>query len=321
MAILATGSVAFDYILTFEGRFRDHIMPEQAHILNLSFLVKSLEKRRGGVAANYAYNLALMGCPAAILATAGPDAASFKEWLQSRGIDCSGLVLLEDEITATGFSTTDLDDNQIWGYYGGAMLKAGRLGLADSAAAVDAVIVGPNAPDAMLRLAQECRDRGLPWVFDPAHQLPHLEAGDLEAAARGAWILIGNDYEMELLRQRTGRTKESLLELSQLVVTTLGRKGSRIHSHQGTIEIPSAPAAQELDPTGAGDAYRAGLIAALRRGLSLEDAGRVASLAATYVVEQVGTIEHAYTLEQFARRYQEAFGKELPPALSAAPTA
>lgn len=321
MAILATGSVAFDYILTFEGRFKDHIMPEQAHILNLSFLVKHLEKRRGGVAANYAYNLALMGCPAAILATAGPDAASFKEWLQSKGIDCSGLLLLEDEITATGFSTTDLDDNQIWGYYGGAMLQAGRLGLADSEAPLDAVIVGPNAPDAMLRLARECRERGLPFIYDPAHQLPHLQADDLEEAARGAWILIGNDYEMELLRERTGRSLKELLQLCQLVVTTLGRKGSRIDSDQGTIEIPPAPAAKELDPTGAGDAYRAGLIAALSRGLSLEDAGRVASLAATYVVEQVGTIEHSYTLQQFARRYREAFGKDVPPALLGAPAA
>ena len=309
---MCTGSIAFDYILSFKGRFRDHILPDKAHILNLSFLVDNLKKRRGGVAGNYAYNLALLGYPSAVLATAGSDAAEYRTWLEELGIDCRGLRLMDQEISATGFTTTDLDDNQITGYYGGAMNLAGSLGLDDTVPDPEAVIVGPNAPDAMLRLVRECRQRGVRWVFDPAHQLPHLSSDDLVDGARGAWILIGNDYELELIQQRTGRSLDSLKELSELVVTTLGRQGSRIDAGAQASAIAAAPARVESDPTGAGDAYRSGLVAGLLRGLDIPTAGAVASLAATYAVEQVGTIEHRYSTEEFSGRFHEAFGIPLP---------
>jgi adenosine kinase len=312
MAIVATGSIAFDYILTFKGRFRDNILPDKAHIINLSFLVESLQKRKGGVAGNYAYNLSLLQHPCAVLATGGSDAVEYRSWLESLGVDCRGLRLLEDEISATGFTTTDLDDNQITGYYGGAMNRAGMLGLADTIPDPEAVIVGPNAPDAMFRLVRECREAGVPWIFDPAHQLPHMAGSDLVAGARGAWILIGNDYELELIRQRTARSEEGLLDLAQIVVTTLGRHGSRIATRDGCFDIPAAPARAEADPTGAGDAYRAGLAAGLLRGLDVQRAGRMAGLAAAYAVEQVGTIEHSYTWEEFKARYLETFGEPLP---------
>jgi adenosine kinase len=312
VAIVATGSIAFDYILTFKGRFADHILPDKAHILNLSFLVDSLQKRKGGVAGNYAYNLRLLQHPCAVLATAGPDAAEYRDWLEGLGVDCRGLRLLPDEITATGFTTTDLEDNQITGYYGGAMNRASVLGLADTIPEPEAVIIGPNAPDAMFRLVRECREGGTRWVFDPAHQLPHMSADDLVEGARGAWVLIGNDYELELIRQRTGRDEGGLLELAELVVTTLGRHGSRVATREGPFAIPAAPARTVVDPTGAGDAYRAGFASGLLRGLNVEQAGRLAGLAATYAVEQVGTIEHSYTWEEFKRRYSESFGEELP---------
>ena len=238
MAVVATGSVAFDYIFTFRGHFGDQIVPGKTHVINLSFLVDSMERRRGGVAANYAYTLALLGHPAAMLATAGSDAGEYRAWLESLGIDCRGLRLLPDELTATGFTTTDLNDNQITGYYGGAMLRAGMLGLADTVPDPQAVIVGPNAPEAMRRLVRECREAGIRWLFDPAHQLPHMTSEDLEDGSRGAWIVIGNDYELELIRQRTGRDEESLLELAQIVVTTLGREGSRIATRDGRFTIP-----------------------------------------------------------------------------------
>jgi adenosine kinase len=315
--VLATGSVAFDYILTFNGRFRDHIMPDQVHILNLSFLVDRFERRRGGVAANYAYTLTLLGQPSAILATAGADAAEYREWLEAHGVECSGLKLLDGETTATGFTTTDLDDNQITGYYGGAMNRAGEVGLSDTAVTPAAVIVGPNGPAGMTRLVAECRDAGIPYIYDPAHQLPHMSKADLEECCRGAWILIGNDYELELIRQRTGREVEQLLELSAMVVTTLGREGSRIDSAAGRVEIPPAAARREVDPTGAGDAYRAGLVAGLLRGLDVDEAGRIASLASAYVVEQGGTIEHHYSMAEFADRYRSAFGAALPDAFAA----
>ncbi len=310
--VVCTGSIAYDYILNFKGRFREHILPDKAHILNLSFLVDDLHKRRGGVAGNYAYNLSLLGYPAAVLATAGEDAAEYRSWLEQRGIDCRGLRLMEGETTATGFTTTDMDDNQITGYYGGAMRRAAMLGLDDAPPDLDAVVIGPNDPAAMMRLASECRERGVRFVFDPAHQLPHLSGTDLDAAATGAWILIGNDYEIELVKERMSCDDGRLLECAEMVVTTLGRLGSRIASRDGTEQIPPAPARKEVDPTGAGDAYRAGLVAGLLRGLDVATAGRVASLAATYAIEQVGTAEHAYTRQEFASRYRESFAGDLP---------
>ena len=315
--VVCTGSIAYDYILNFKGRFREHILPDKTHILNLSFLVDDLHKRRGGVAGNYAYNLSLLGYPAAVLATAGTDAAEYRDWLEARGIDCRGLRLIDGEITATGFTTTDLDDNQITGYYGGAMRRASMLGLDDAPPEMRAVVVGPNDPAAMIRLSVECRERRVPFVFDPAHQLPRMEAKELRAASEGAWILIGNDYEIELIKERMRCDDNSLMDLAGMVVTTLGRQGSRIASRDGVTEIPPAPTRQEVDPTGAGDAYRAGLVAGLLRGLDLPAAGRVASLAATYAIEHVGTAEHAYTRDEFARRYGDAFGSDLPAELFA----
>ncbi|HZK73220.1 MAG TPA: carbohydrate kinase family protein [Clostridia bacterium] len=312
MSVVCTGSIAYDYILSFKGRFKDHILADKTHILNLSFLVDDLRKHRGGVAGNYAYNLTLLGYPAAVLATAGSDAAEYRDWLVARGVDCQGLRLLDGEITATGFTTTDLDDNQLTGYYGGAMGRAAMLGVADATPGAEALIVGPNDPAAMLRLVRECRESALRFVFDPAHQLPRLSPEDVAEGARGAWILIGNDYELELIMERTGRDAEGLLGLAEMVVTTLGRDGSRIATPNGIVEIPPAPARIEADPTGAGDAYRAGLVAGLLRGLHLEEAGRVASLAATYAVEQVGTVEHSYTIDEFSERYERAFGTPLP---------
>jgi adenosine kinase len=310
VTVVATGSIAFDYILTFRGRFGDHILPDKAHVINLSFLVDSMEKRKGGVAGNYAYTLCLLGHPAAVLATAGPDAAEYKGWLEKLGVDCRGLRVLPEEHTATGFTTTDLNDNQITGYYGGAMLKAGRLGLDDTVPDPEAVIIGPNAPDAMFRLIGECRDRGTRWVFDPAHQLPHMSAGDLLEGARDAWILVGNDYEIELVSQRTGRDRDGLLQLAEMVVTTFGRDGSEVATREGVVRIPPAPARREVDPVGAGDAYRAGLVSGLLRGSGVELAGRIASLAASYVVEQTGTVEHSYTRDEFAARFRETYGQD-----------
>ena len=311
MTVVCTGSIAFDYILTFKGHFKDHILLDKTHILNLSFLVDDLQKRRGGVAGNYAHNLALLGYPSAVLATAGTDAAEYRDWLAARGVDCSGLRLLEGELSATGFTTTDMDDNQLTGYYGGAMWRAGMLGL-DDAPAAEAVIIGPNDPGAMKRLVHECRERGIKFVFDPAHQLPMMSAEDVTDSTRGAWIVIGNDYEHQLIEERTKRDEKGLLELAEIVVTTLGRHGSRIATRHQAVEIPAAEAIRESDPTGAGDAYRAGLVAGLLRGLDVEAAGRVASLAGTYAVEQVGTIEHAYTPAEFARRYHDSFGTDIP---------
>jgi len=192
------------------------------------------------------------------------------------------------------------------------MLRAGGLGLDDAPPEAKAVVIGPNDPGAMMRLCRECRDRGMPFVFDPAHQLPRMDGEDLTEAIRGSWILIGNDYEIELIKQRLDCDDGALLDHSTMVVTTLGREGSRIAGRDGTVSIPPAPSGPVVDPTGAGDAYRAGLVAGLLRGLELEAAGRVASLAATYAIEQVGTAEHRYTTQEFGERFRSSFGSDLP---------
>lgn len=192
------------------------------------------------------------------------------------------------------------------------MRKAATLGLDDAPPEPAAVVIGPNDPAAMMRLAAECRERGVRYVFDPAHQLPHLDAKDLTTAATGAWILIGNDYEIQLIKDRMQCEDERLLDCAEMVVTTFGRNGSRIARRDAVEEIPPAPAHQEADPTGAGDAYRAGLVAGLLRGHDVATSGRVASLTATYAIEQVGTIEHSYTHEDFAARFRESFGSDLP---------
>lgn len=310
MTVVATGSVAFDSIFTFRGRFRDQIMPEKAHIINLSFLADSMEKRRGGVAGNYAYTLALLGHPAAVLAPVGDDGAGYRDWMESLGIDVRGVRVLGGEHTAAGYTVKDLDDNAIWMYYGGAMGKAGEFGLDDTVPDPEAVIVGPNEPAAMFRLVREARERGVRWVWDPSHQLPHMTKENLEEGGRGAWMLVGNDYEIELIRQRTGRDDDGLLELAEMVVTTMGREGSQIATRDGVFKIPPAPPAREMDPVGAGDAYRSGLIAGLLEGRGVELAGRMGALAATYVVEQVGTTDHTYTKDEFAERFRGAFGQD-----------
>ncbi|MGH7685770.1 MAG: carbohydrate kinase family protein [Candidatus Dormibacteria bacterium] len=317
MTVVATGSIAFDYILSYSGRFRDHILMDKTHILNLSFLVERLEKRRGGVAANYAYNLSLLGYPSAILATAGHDAADYVDWLAARGIDISGLRLIDDVMTATGFTTTDSEDNQLTGYYGGAMLNADILGLEDTVRDPEVVIVGPNGPAAMARLVRECRAGGVRWVYDPSHQLSSMPVEDLSDGITGAWILIGNDYELELIQSRTSWDMAALTQRCAMVVTTKGRYGSLLTTRDGVIEVPAAPVQKEADPTGAGDAYRAGLLAGLLQGLTPRDAGHVGSLASAYVVEQTGTVEHLYSRAEFAARFAVAFDRPLPAELFA----
>ncbi|MBO0708958.1 MAG: carbohydrate kinase family protein [Candidatus Dormibacteraeota bacterium] len=305
--VVATGSIAFDYIIRFQGHFADHFVATKAQTLNLSFLVDRMEKRHGGVAANYAYTMALLGQPAAILATAGEDAADYRSWLEGLGVDCRGLRLLPGELSATGFTTVDLDANQLTGYYGGAMIRASEVHLEDTVPDPAAVIIGPNAPDAMEQLVRECREARVPWVYDPSHQLPHLDAATLVDSARGAWILIGNEYEMGLIEQRTERDLEGLLELAEIVVTTLGSEGAQIATRERTVHVPAAPISVEQDPVGAGDAFRGGLVHGLLTGRSLEEAGRIAALAGAYVVEQAGASTHHYTREEFESRYRQAF--------------
>ena len=310
-SIVVTGSVAFDHIMDFPGHFKEHILPDKVHMLSVSFLVDNLKKVRGGCAANIAYNLALLGERPKMVATVGDDFAEYRAWLESKGVDTSGTRVISGDFTASCFITTDVDNNQITGFYTGAMKQAASVSLLDTLKAGDAAIISPNDPGAMMRYPKECRELGAAWVYDPGQQIVSLTPDAMLDGVTGARCVVGNDYEMALIQDKTGRDAEGLLELAETVVITRGEHGSTIMTRDGQVDIPSAKARRVLDPTGAGDAYRAGLLLGLVRGDPPERYGRVASLAAVYAVEEYGTQAHSYTREEFAQRYREAFGEDL----------
>lgn len=308
--VLVTGSLAFDQIMSFPGRFQDHILPEKLHMINLSFLVEDLRLRRGGCAANIAYTLALLGERPRIVAAAGEDFSAYRDALRELGIDVDGIHVFDDLQTACCFITTDRSDNQITGFHPGAMARAGEISLGKAAAARPAAyaIVAPDDPAAMLRHAREAKEAGLPLLFDPSFQVIALEGDDLKAAAEGAEAVFVNDYEFEVIKDKTGLSERDLMALARFWVVTLGEKGSRILVRGGDrIEVPAAAARRVVDPTGAGDAFRAGFLAGLLRGQPLDLCGRLGSVAAVYAVEHRGTQEHRYTQEAFAARYRENF--------------
>jgi adenosine kinase len=312
MRIAVTGSVAYDTIMVFPGRFGEHILPDKTHVLNVSFLVDRLQRRRGGTAANIAYTLALLGERPLLCAAVGADYDDDAAELAAAGVDISGALRLADTPTASCYITTDLDDNQITAFFPGAMARAAAVDLHRHAGEVDCVVVAPDAPDAMEAHVAQARDIPARLVFAPAQQIPSMTDGSLRAGLEGAWLVVGNDYELELIRARTGLDVEVMRRRGALVAVTLGGEGSELHSADGSVRIPVAPAETLRDPTGAGDAYLAGLLVGLRRGLGLDAAGRIAALAAAYVVEQEGPQGHRFTLDEFAGRYRAAFGVEAP---------
>lgn len=311
MSIVVTGSVAFDHIMDFPGYFKDHILPDKVHILNVSFLVDTLKKLRGGCAANIAYNLALLGERPRVVATVGEDFEEYRRWLEAHGVDTTMVRVVPGEFTASAFIITDRADNQIAGFYAGAMRLAHSLSLHDIRDRIEMAIIAPNDPAAMVRYVQECQELRIPYIYDPGQQIVSLTGEQLAAGIRGARCVIGNDYEMALITQKTGYPLEGLLDLAESVIVTFGERGSRILDASGCYEIPAVPAREVVDPTGAGDAYRAGVLLGLVRGESPARYGRIASLAATYAVETYGTQEHTYTLAEFAARFQAAFGETL----------
>ena len=308
--IAVTGSVAFDTIMVFPGRFSDHILPGKTHLINVSFLVESLERRRGGTAANIAYTLALLGERPLLAAAVGNDFDSYGEALASAGVDVDAALLCDDVPTAAAYITTDLADNQITAFHPGAMSRAGAIDLR-AYSDVDTVVIAPDAPDAMAAHTRQAVETGARLVFAPAQQLPALPDDALLAGLDAAWLIAGNDYEIELMRNRTGRGVDELRAKGAIVAVTLGGEGSLVHTPDGVERIPVATVDRVVDPTGAGDAYIAGLLAGLRRRLPARVAGRMGALAAAYVVERSGPQTHDYTREEFATRYLAAFGEEL----------
>jgi adenosine kinase len=311
MSIVITGSIAYDYLMFFPGRFREHILPEQIHQISLSFLVESMRKQRGGCAPNIAYTLALLGERPTVMATVGQDFGEYRAWLDDAGVDTSAIVEVEGEFTSSFFVNTDQENNQIASFYMGAMGRADQLSFHDLEQEVEVAIISPNAPAAMVKYVRECQELGIPYIYDPSQQIIWLSGDDLVEGARGARILIVNEYEFGMMQNKTGLSEHELLALPESTAVTRGEGGSTIYAPDQILTIPAVPPETLVEPTGVGDAYRAGLIKGLLRGLPWETTGRIASLAAAYVLEQEGTQNHHYSLEEFLARYQSVFGESL----------
>ncbi len=316
MRIVVTGSLAFDYIMDFPGYFKDHMLMEKAHMLSVSFLVDSMRKMRGGVAGNIAYNLALLGERPLLVGTAGHDFGEYRARLERDGVDTSGVIEIEHEFTSSCFINTDKANNQIVAFYAGAMSHDHRFSLSERGLDQrDLVLISPTSPEAIERFARECQQRGIPYIFDPGKQTPRLEAQHLRMGLEGARVLVGNDYEFGMMAKKLAISEAELIASVPLTVVTRGAEGSLIYSSgRLAAEIPTAAVREVTDPTGAGDAYLAGLAFGIARDLPLEVTGRVAALAAAYAIEQRGCQEHSYSRHEFAERYRAAFGQELPAA-------
>ena len=308
---IVTGSIAYDYLMTFPGTFTELLLPEHLQRLSLSFLVDEMEKRRGGCAPNIAYTLALLGERPALMATAGQDFSDYRAWLDAANVDTSLVREVGGKFTASFFCSTDTQNNQIASFYTGAMANADELSFR-TAGSADLAIISPNDPKAMVQYAEECRAIGLRYIFDPGQQCARMEGDELAAGLVGANIVICNDYEYELIREKTTLDVDALLEKSEAVIITRGEKGSSIHLPGRQIDVPVAPERRVADPTGVGDAYRGGLMKGLAIGADWDVCGRIGSVAATYSLEHVGGQSHAYTLDEFRERYVEAFGGSSP---------
>ena len=307
MSIVVTGSIAFDYLMSFPGRFTDHLLPDHMHRVSLSFLVDSMDKRRGGCAPNIAYTLALLRERPQLMGTAGDDFGEYRQWLEAAGVDTSLVSQVGGKFTASFFCSTDEANNQIASFYTGAMANAAELSFR-TAGPCDLAIVSPNDPAAMLQYAEECRTLEIPFIFDPGQQCARMSGDELREGLAGAHIVVCNDYEFELIRQKTGLSEHDVRTGARALVVTRGEHGCRIHTANGDIEVPAVTPHRIVDPTGVGDAFRGGFMKGLATGVDLETCGRLGSVAAAYALEHLGGLNHAYTFEEFATRYEEHFG-------------
>ncbi|NQZ95459.1 MAG: carbohydrate kinase family protein [Myxococcales bacterium] len=308
MSILVSGSVALDHIMYFPDRFKEHILPDKLHMLNVSFNIESLVTHFGGVAGNIAYVLKLLGDDALILATAGSDFGPYAEWLERNAISRDGIRIIDDLRTAQGFVTTDLDDNQIWAFYVGAMARAHEARVQDVSQPIEQAIVSSNGREAMVEHARELKRRGVPTWIDPSHGLPVLSRDELIELIDGCAGYVVNDYEWSKTLEQTGLGEDEIARRCDAVVITKGDHGSEIRVDGDTIEIPPVAADQVVDPTGCGDAYRAGLLHARVRNHPWETAGRIGSLLGSLQVGVEGPQSLAIDLAVVKARYQSEFG-------------
>jgi len=304
MNIIVSGSLAYDRIMNFPGHFSEHILPEKIHVLNVCFQVTGVKEKFGGTAGNIAYALTLMGEKPLISATIGYDYHRYFEWLSQNGIRTEGIRIIEDELTAGAYITTDKTDNQITGFNPGAMKYSSCLDFDAFDPKETLLIVSPGNMGDMVEYPRICKDKGIDYIFDPGQSLPVWDAKVLIRSIEGSRILIVNDYELDLIMKKTGLNKKELLKLPKAVITTLGEHGSRISMPDGEISIPVVKTDKVMDPTGAGDSYRGGLISGLIHGKDIEQCARIGSVCASFAVECYGTQEYRFTTEEFHKRFQ-----------------
>lgn len=310
MKVVVTGSIAYDYLMFFSGEFTDHLLEDQLSNLSVSFLVDSLRRERGGVAANIAYTMGLLRGRPKVMATVGADFGEYRVWLEQHGVDTSGVAEIEDVYCASFFANIDSRQNQIGHFYAGAMAHAAELSFAEHAPDADLAIISPNEPGAMEKYVQECKRLGIRYVYDPSQQIIRLSGETLREGIEGCLLLTVNEYELGMIEEKTGWRKEDVLERAQGLLVTRGGQGSEIYVDGERHLIPPVAPRVVAEPTGAGDAFRGGLLRGVELGMPWKICGQMGSLAATYVLENTGTQNHRYTPEEFVGRFREHFEDE-----------
>jgi len=301
--------MAYDRIMDFPGRFSDHILPDKIHILNVCFTVNGMREKFGGTAGNVAYSLSLLNERPVILATIGRDYANYFEWLKKNNISLEGIKIIDEEFTAGAYITTDKADNQITGFNPGAMKYQADFRLLKSNPEKSIVLIAPGNLQDMKDYAKECRSKGTPYICDPGQSLTQWDKDSLIEWIDGSMMLITNDYELEMIMNATDKSRKELLDLTKTIITTFGEKGSMVSTAGSNISVPAAKAGDVVDPTGAGDAFRAGLLKGIATGKGIETSAKMGAVAAVYAVEKYGTQEHRYTYEEFNERYRSNFGE------------
>jgi adenosine kinase len=310
MTALICGSMAYDTVMVFEGKFRDHILADRLHVLNVAFLVPSMRRNFGGCAGNIAYNLKLLGSDGLIMATVGHDFAPYAGWLEQTGLPQTHVRVVADQFTAQAYITTDLENNQITAFHPGAM-NYSHLNKVSDSTGIKLGIVAPDGRQGMLEHAEQFAAAGIPFIFDPGQGLPMFGEAELRAfIERASWVAV-NDYEASLLAERSGWSLEKIATQVRALIVTRGAEGSSIFADGQRREFPAAKAARIADPTGCGDAYRAGLLFGLQRGFDWHTTGRVAALLAAIKIEQHGTQQHRCGADEFRDRFQAEFGYSL----------
>ena len=308
MSALICGSLAYDTIMVFPGRFKEHILPQKVHILNVSFMVPQIRREFGGCAGNIAYNLHLLGCEGQIMATAGQDFDPYAEWINQCGMTQQRYIKkIAHEYTAQAFVTTDLDDNQITAFHPGAMNSSHENNV-PTGEDISIAIISPDGKEGMVQHARQCHEAGIPFIFDPGQGMPMFNGDELLEFVEQASYICVNDYESELLQERTGLGIKQIAEQVEAMVVTFGGKGSVIYTDGISIEIPAVWAGSVQDPTGCGDAYRGGLLFGLMNGMGWEVSGRIAALISAIKVAHPGTQNHTITLDEFKDQFEQEFG-------------